>query len=240
MEYKRVLIVIPAYNEADRVGHVVAEVRRTLPGADVLVVDDGSRDRTAENARSAGARVMALPVNLGYGAALQAGYKLAVRDGYPIVGQLDADGQHPPEFLPSMLERLEMSDADVVIGSRFLDKRGHYRPSAARKLGIAVFARLASWYMRHPVSDPTSGFQVMRGKVARFFCSEVYPTDYPDADILILLHRSGFRVREVPVEMRLAPAGKRLHSGHRSLYYVYKMMLSILVTLLRPRAVEEA
>ncbi|MFN2616585.1 MAG: glycosyltransferase family 2 protein [Thermoleophilaceae bacterium] len=236
---ERTLIIIPAYNEAGRVGTVVRQVAQALPEADVVVVDDGSRDTTASEAAQSGARVLALPVNLGYGGALQGGYKLAVREGYPVVGQIDADGQHPAEFLPAMLQRLRQGDADVVIGSRFLDGDGHYRPSRARKLGIALFARLASLYMRQPVSDPTSGFQVMQAKVARFFCGEVYPTDYPDADILILLHRSGFRVREVPVQMRGAPEGKRLHSGHRSLYYVYKMMLSILVTLLRPRAAEE-
>ena len=238
MNAARTLLIVPAYNEEGRVGPVVREVKSAVPHADVLVVDDGSSDGTADEASRAGARVLALPVNLGYGGALQAGYKVAVREGFPLIGQIDADGQHPAEYLPAMLDRLAVGDADVVIGSRFLDRDGHYRPSRARKLGIALFARLASWYMRQPVSDPTSGFQVMRAKVARFFCSEVYPTDYPDADILILLHRSGFRVREVPVQMRLAPEGKRLHSGHRSLYYVYKMMLSILVTLLRPRTAD--
>jgi glycosyltransferase involved in cell wall biosynthesis len=234
MASNNTLIIIPAYDEAGRVGGVVRDVQESLPAADVLVVDDGSADATADEAAAAGARVLHLPVNLGYGAALQAGYKAAVRGGYSVVGQIDADGQHSAAYLPALIERLEESDADVVIGSRFLDRDGHYRSSRARKLGIGLFARVASLYMRQPVSDPTSGFQVMRNKVARFFCSEVYPTDYPDADILILLHRSGFRIREVPVQMQASP-GKSMHSGHRSLYYVYKMILSIVVTLLRPR-----
>jgi len=238
MNPERTLIVIPAFNEASRVGKVVRDVRECLPSADVLVVNDGSADHTEDVARAAGARVLSLPVNLGYGAALQAGYKAAVRGGYEIVGQLDADGQHHASDLPRLLERLEDPDADVVIGSRFLDKDGHYRPSRARKVGIALFARLASYYTRQHVSDPTSGYQVLKVPVARFFCSEVYPSDYPDADILILLHRSGFRVREVPVQMRESDS-KSMHSGHRSLYYVYKMTLSILVTLLRPRVADE-
>lgn len=232
---ERVLIVIPAYNEQGKVGAVVHDVRENLPQADVLVVDDGSADATAAEARAAGARVVSLPLNLGYGAALQTGYKSAVRDGYPIVGQIDADGQHSAAHLCRMLDRLNEPDADVVIGSRFLDRDGHYRPSRARKLGIAMFSRVASALMRQPVTDPTSGFQVMRIPVAKFFCSDVYPSDYPDADILILLHRSGFRVREIGVQMR-EPDGKSMHSGHRSLYYVYKMWLSIMVTLLRRRA----
>jgi glycosyltransferase involved in cell wall biosynthesis len=231
----RLLIVIPAFNEAGRVGFVINDVHRVVPDADLLVVDDGSADTTALEAAEAGASVLSLPVNSGYGTALQTGYKYAVRHGYGLVGQIDADGQHQASYLRDMLAALDDTDVDVVIGSRFLDRDGHYRPSVARKLGIALFARLATIITRQHVTDPTSGFQIMRLRVAQFFCSDVYPADYPDADILILLDRSGFRVREVPVQMRPSP-GQSMHSGHRSLYYMYKMLLSILVTLLRPRA----
>lgn len=231
---ERVLIAIPAYNEAGHVGGVVDDVRAHLPEADVLVVDDGSADETSGEAREAGAIVVRLPVNSGYGAALQTAYKYAVRGGYELVGQIDADGQHRAEFLPQMIAALDGEDADVVIGSRFLDRDGHYTPSAARKVGIAIFSRLATLLTRRHITDPTSGFQVMRISVARFFCTDVYPADYPDADILVLLHRSGFDVAEVPVQMRPSP-GVSMHSGHRSLYYVYKMLLSLLVTMLRPR-----
>lgn len=232
LRHKRMLVVMPAYNEEGRVGEVVRELRRCIRAADILVVNDGSTDETAREAAAAGARVASLPVNLGYGAALQTGFKYAVRHGYDLVGQVDADGQHSPEYFRALLQRMQDEDADVVIGSRFVDRDGHYRPSRARKLGMALFGSIASAVTRQHVSDPTSGFQVMRLPVARFFCSEVYPSDYPDADILILLHRSGFKVSEVGVRMR-APEGKSMHSGHRSLYYVYKMSLSILVTLLR-------
>jgi glycosyltransferase involved in cell wall biosynthesis len=226
------LVIIPAYNEEGRVGTVVRDVLQHLRGADVLVVDDGSDDGTAGEAAQAGARVVSLPVNLGYGAALQTGYKYAVRAAYPLVGQIDADGQHRAAHFRALLGRLREEDVDVVIGSRFLDRDGHYRPSRARKLGMAMFGGIASAVTRQHISDPTSGFQVLRRPVAQFFSSEVYPSDYPDADILILLHRSGFRVAEVGVQMG-PPPGKSMHSGHRSLYYVYKMSLSILVTLLR-------
>jgi glycosyltransferase involved in cell wall biosynthesis len=236
MNDDRVLILIPAYNEQARVGAVITGVHKVLPSADIVVIDDGSSDETSVAARSAGASVLRLPMNLGYGAALQTGYKWAVRHGYPLIGQLDADGQHTPDHLPEMFEKLRSEPADVVIGSRFLDGDGHYRPSAARKVGIALFSRVASLLMSQHITDPTSGLQVMRLPVARFFCTEVYPSDYPDADILILLHRSGFRVREIAVQMK-PPPGKSMHSGHRSLYYMYKMWLSILVTLLRRRTV---
>jgi glycosyltransferase involved in cell wall biosynthesis len=228
----RLLVVMPAFNESGKVGPVVAGVLEELPGSDVLVVDDGSSDDTAAEARRAGAAVVTLPVNLGYGAALQTGYKHAIRCGYDFVGQIDADGQHEPVYLRKLLDEFSDPGIDVALGSRFLDGDGHYKPSAARKIGMGLFGRIASLVMRQSVTDPTSGFQVMRIDVARFFCSAVYPTDYPDADILILLHRSGFKVREVAVRMA-PPTGKSMHSGHRSLYYVYKMSLSIFVTLLR-------
>lgn len=228
------LVVIPAFNEAGRVGEVVRRTRSELPAADVLVVDDGSSDATAREALAAGAKTISLPVNLGYGAALQTGYKFAVRNGYDVVGQIDADGQHSPAYFAPLLDQLHDGGVDIAIGSRFLDRDGHYKPSAARRVGMALFARVASRVTRQHVSDPTSGFQVMRRSVAEFFCSEVYPSDYPDADILILLHRSGFRTAEVGVQMA-PPPGKSMHAGHRSLYYVYKMTLSILVTLMRPK-----
>lgn len=235
---QRLIVLIPAYNEAGKIGAVIEDIRTEMPSADILVVNDGSSDATATEAREAGADVLSLPVNLGYGAALQTGYKYAVRGGYDIIGQIDGDGQHLARFLNQMVDRLRDPDVDVVVGSRFLDGDGHYQPSLARKMGMALFSGIASAVMRQHISDPTSGFQVMRRPVASFFCSEVYPADYPDADILILLHRSGFRVTEMAVQMR-EPDGKSMHAGHRSLYYMYKMTLSITMTMLR-RASGEA
>lgn len=234
MTDESILLIIPAFNEETNIARVIAETHTSMPRADVLVVDDASSDATAQVALEAGAQVLSLPVNLGYGGALQTGYKWAARRRYMLLGQLDGDGQHSPAYLPAMFEKLLADDVDVVIGSRFLDGDGHYRPSAARKVGIALFSRVASVIMHQHITDPTSGLQVMRLPVARFFCTEVYPSDYPDADILILLHRSGFRVREMAVQMA-PPSGKSMHSGHRSVYYIYKMWLSIFVTLLRRR-----
>lgn len=229
------LVVIPAFNEAETIGPVVSDVRDTLPGATVLVVDDGSTDGTRHVAAEAGAVVLGLRVNCGYGVALQAGYKFAVRHGYELIAQMDADGQHLAEFLPGMLDLVARGEADLVLGSRFLDGDGHYRPSLARRVGMELFGRIASLVMRQPVTDPTSGYQAMNARVTRFFCSGVYPTDFPDADVLILLHRSGFRVKEVPVKMRMYD-GPSMHGGHGSVYYVYKMFLSIFLTMLRPAA----
>lgn len=226
------LIVIPAYNEFGRVGKVIDDVHGALPGVDVVVIDDGSTDDTAIEAEAAGASVLTLPFNSGYGVALQTGYKYGVRRGYGMIGQIDADGQHRASYLAQMLEALERQRADLIVGSRFLGKDRHYKPPLARALGIRLFAGLASALTHQQVSDPTSGFQLMRSQVARLFCSEVYPTDYPDADVLILLHRTGYRVREIAVQMRPSP-GKSMHSLRGGFYYLYKMLLSILVTLLR-------
>jgi glycosyltransferase involved in cell wall biosynthesis len=229
------LILIPAFNEAAQIAAVVADVKKVLPNASVLVIDDGSSDETALVAEAAGALVLRLRLNCGYGVALQAGYKYAVRNQFAQIGQLDADGQHTAEFLPEMLDLVEAGGADLVVGSRFLDGDGHYTPSLARKVGMELFGRVASITMRQPITDPTSGYQAMNLKVATFFCSDVYPSDFPDADVLILLHRAGFSVRELPVKMRMYD-GPSMHGGHGSIYYVYKMFLSIALTMIRPKA----
>ena len=174
-----------------------------------------------------------MPVNCGYGVALQAGFKYAAREGYDLVAQMDADGQHLARFLPAVLAPIRARTADLVVGSRFLDGDGHYEPSLARKVGMELFGRIASLIMRQPVTDPTSGYQAMNGKVVELFCTGVYPGDFPDADVLVLLHRAGFSVKEVPVQMRTYD-GPSMHGGHGSIYYVYKMLLSIGLNLLRP------
>lgn len=228
----KTLVVIPAYNEAERVGGVVSAVRAELPAADVLVVDDGSGDGTAAAARAAGARVVALPFNLGYGVALQTGYKYALREGYDVVAQMDADGQHEPRDLRSLLEVVRSGAADVAIGSRFLAGR-RFEASPARRAGMRLFAVIASLLTGRRVTDPTSGFQALDRRVVRYYVGPSYPVDYPDADMLILLHYAGFRFVEVPVTMYPAVTGKSMHSGLRPLYYVFKMMLAILMVVLR-------
>jgi glycosyltransferase involved in cell wall biosynthesis len=226
------LVIIPAFDEAPRVGQVVARVYEALPDADVLVVDDGSRDETAKVARSAGARVVSLPFNLGYGVALQTGYKYALIKGYDSVLQMDADGQHEPRDLPALLEVVRSNRADVAIGSRFLSARKYDAPFM-RRAGMRVFAAIASALTRTRVTDPTSGFQALNRRVAEYYASPAYPADYPDADVLVMLHYAGFKFVEVPVTMYPADGGKSMHSGWRPLYYVFKMFLSIIMVILR-------
>ena len=228
---KEILVIIPAYNECRVIGTVVGRVKACLPEADILVVNDGSDDDTAGIARQSGARVISLLFNIGYGAALQTGYKYAREKGYNYVLQLDADGQHEPTFLKDILRELETGPADVVIGSRYLREES-YRPSFARRQGMKLFAKLTSVIIRQQISDPTSGFQGFRKSVLNFMVSDYFPVDYPDADFIIMLHKCGFRIKEIPVIMK-AGSGKSMHSGAKPLYYIFKMILSILITLLR-------
>jgi glycosyltransferase involved in cell wall biosynthesis len=228
----KTLVTIPAYNEAPRIGRVIAGIKAALPGTDILVIDDGSRDETTACARQAGARVVSLPINLGYGVALQTGYKYALAHDFDLLLQMDADGQHEPRDLPRLLEVVASGRADVAIGSRFLGGNNYHAPWP-RRMGMRLFAAIASGLTHTRVTDPTSGFQALNRRVLNYYSGPAYPVDYPDADVLIMLHLAGFRFVEVPVTMYAASSGKSMHGGLRPLYYTFKMLLSILMVLLR-------
>lgn len=230
----KTLVLIPAYNEAARIAEVVANVRRVVPAYDIAVVNDGSRDDTAAAARAAGASVVSHPFNMGYGVAIQTGYKYAHANGYDFLVQIDGDGQHDPAYIPKLLEPVMGGKADFAIGSRFLEA-GSYEPALARRIGMAFFRKVVSWITGTRITDSTSGYQAFNREVIRYFSSGAFPCDYPDADMLITLHRAGFSIREVPVRMYANAEGKSMHSGLKPLYYIFKMLLSILVTLLRER-----
>lgn len=231
----RPLVVIPAFNEAGSLGKVFDGIRAVDPGLPVVVVDDGSTDGTSRVARDAGARVVRLPFNMGYGVALQTGYKYALSEGYDCVVQLDGDGQHEPADIPALLEVIKRGEADVALGSRFLGGMT-YQPDLARRIGMRLFGLLAFALIRVRFTDVTSGFQALSGDVLRFFTAERYPVDYPDADVLIMLARAGFRIKEVPVRMYQRKQAGSMHSGLRPIYYVFKMLLSVLLTPLRREA----
>jgi hypothetical protein len=230
----KILIIIPAFNEGARIGEVVRRVRETNPDFDIVVIDDGSRDETAQIAREAGAEVVTHPFNMGYGVAIQTGYKYALAHGYDYLVQIDGDGQHDPAFIPNVLAPVMAGETDFALGSRFLGGDS-YEPSAARRIGMAFFRWLVSRIIGTLITDSTSGYQAFNREVIRYFTTEVFPCDYPDADMLITLHRAGFRIREVPVRMHANLDGRSMHSGWKPLYYMFKMLLSIFVTLLRKK-----
>lgn len=231
MNKNNLAIIIPAYNEAGRIATSIAGIRK-FSNADIVIVNDGSDDDTAGEAKAAGARVIELPFNLGYGAALQTGFKYAIDKGYEFAVQMDADGQHDPLSIEALISPVLKDEVDVVIGSRFLDK-GNYKAPFVRRMGMYFFGIITSVVTGRRITDPTSGFQALNKKVMEFYASDAYPADYPDADVIIMLHRQGFRFKEVPVIMHNA-AKRSMHGGIlKPLYYIFKMMLSIFVTLLR-------
>lgn len=225
------IIIIPVYNEEANIAGVIKDIHSILPNIDILVIDDGSHDNTAKHAIGAGASVISHPFNLGYGAALQTGFKYAIKNDYDYTVQIDGDGQHDPKFIPSLFEVVENGDADIAVGSRYL--QGGYRSTLSRMARIFLFGRITSFIIRQRVTDPTSGFQGLNKDVIRFYASKLYPVDYPDADVLIMLHRAGFRIKEIPVVMYKKACKQSMHSGIKPLYYIFKMFLSISVTLLR-------
>jgi glycosyltransferase involved in cell wall biosynthesis len=232
-EYPSTLVIIPAFNEAQNIVQVIKSIQKHVPGIDILVINDGSRDMTAFLAASTGVRVVSHPFNMGYGAACQTGFKYAYRKGYNYVVQMDGDGQHEPACIPDLLTAVQQPDVDIVLGSRWLGLTEYSGPMI-RKFGKFFFAFLASTITKHKVTDPTTGFQALNRQVLQFYCTEVYPVDYPDADMIIVLDRSGFKVKEVPVTMYHNHTGKSMHSGViRPIYYGMKMMMSITMTLLR-------
>ena len=235
----RTIVLIPAYNEGKRIGQVIEEIKRTLPQIDVLVIDDGSTDDCRQRAMEAGAKVISHPFNLGYGSALQTGYKYVLREGYETIVQMDGDGQHDPSFISDLLAIIQGGEADIAIGSRFLKKEEResyglsYRAPFTRRLGMKLFGTITSFLIRQQVTDSTSGYQALDRKVLEWVSGDKFPVDYPDADVIIMLHRAGFRIKEVPVRMVESQEKKSMHSGWKPAYYIFKMFLSIFVTLMR-------
>jgi glycosyltransferase involved in cell wall biosynthesis len=229
------LVIMPARNEAESVGLTIQRIRGAMPEVDILVISDSSTDATAELAESAGAVVVRLPHRLGYGGAVQTGFKYAVTSGHDYVIQMDADGQHDPASAPALLAPVAAGKADVAIGSRFLGELG-YRIPVGRRIGMRFFAGVASLLTGQRFSDPTSGYQAMNRKAFTYFSRDNYPSDFPDADAIVSLVFAGFRVIEVPVRMLPRLRGVSMHSNLGAIYYVSKMTLSILMVALRGSA----
>lgn len=235
------LVIFPVRNEARNLERLLGPLLEVVQreGYHLLAIDDASTDASAEILRRQDVATIRLAENLGYGAALQAGYKYALANGYEQLMQLDGDGQHDPRFLPLLLQRLQ--SCDVVIGSRFLPLDPQpfapagelYLGTPVRRLGIRLFRLLLRILTRTAITDPTSGYIGMNRRCLRFLSMDSYPYDFPDADVLCTLIRNGFRLCETPVYMYRNESGGQLHRGLAPLWYMFKVTLSLFISGLR-------
>ena len=231
----RRVAIVPAYNEEASIAGVVGELLAYDPGLRVVVVDDGSTDRTADLARAAGAKVISLAFNLGIGGAVQTGFRYAWEQGFDVAIRADGDGQHDPAELDAILRPVLADEADVAVGSRFIGGDG-YRSSRSRRAGIRLLAWIVSALTRQRITDPTSGFQAANRRGIRLFAAD-YPHDYPEAEATVMVFKHRLRLREVPVAMRARESGRSSITTVRSVYYMVKVVLAIFVALFRRKAV---
>ncbi|MDP2645987.1 MAG: glycosyltransferase family 2 protein [Desulfobacterales bacterium] len=225
-------VIIPAFNEEKTVGRVIAGIKASTD-ADLVVIDDGSQDRTAEISTNAGAYVIRHPFNMGYGAALQTGYKYALQENYDALVQMDADGQHDPGSIPDFFSQIAAGQCHVIIGSRFLGNK-NYPIGLLKSAAIWIFKKIIWIISRQRITDPTSGYQCLHRRVFSFFVDDGFPSDYPDANIIVCLYRLGFVVKEIPVTMVQNPCGKSMHRGLWTIaYYFFNIFLSLFVGLIR-------
>lgn len=228
---RRRIAIVPAFNEEGSVGQVIDEILDFDAGFEIVVVDDGSSDRTAAVARSRGVHVVCLPFNLGIGAAMQTGYRFAHEHGFDLAVQIDGDGQHDPAELPAILAPVLRDEADLVVGSRFSGENS-FRSSFLRRLGIRLFAWTVSAIARQRVTDTTSGFRAVNRRAIALFAAD-YPHDYPEVEATVMVVRHRLRLKEVPVRMRERTAGRSSITAFRSVYYMFKVLLALLVDVFR-------
>lgn len=231
---RRVLVIMPAFNEREALPGVLAELAVELPEADVLVVNDGSSDDTAQVARGAGVTVLDLALNLGVGGAMRAGYRFAAREGYQVAVQVDADGQHDPADVRRLIAGLDELEADVVIGARFAGT-GTYTVRGPRRWAMSVLALVLSRIARTRLADTTSGFRAANRRAIELFARE-YPAEYlgDTVEALVIACRAGLRVRQVPVHMRPRAGGVPSQSPFWAAVFLGRALLALVIALSRP------
>jgi glycosyltransferase involved in cell wall biosynthesis len=237
--HNKCLAVVPAYNEEASIVDVIQALRRHASDFEILVVDDGSTDRTRQLAEAAGVRVLRLPFNLGIGGAVQAGFTFALEHGYDRMVQVDGDGQHDPHEIHRLMETMSADRSiDVVCGSRFLTADHRYPAPISRRTGIHVFAFILSRIMGQRVSDPTSGFRLYNDRAIALFARD-YPHDYPEVEAVLMVHHHRLRMVEIPVRMFRRNGGVSSINSGKSVYYMLKVLLALFVGLARVRPVPE-
>lgn len=227
------LIIIPAYNESESIKSTVEDIVNNADGFDYIVINDCSTDDTAKICQDNHFNYLSLPVNLGIGGAVQTGYMYAYRNNYDVAVQVDGDGQHDVRFLSEMVSHIEKNKLDMVIGSRFIDREG-FQSSAMRRFGINYFTGLIKLCTGKKITDPTSGLRMVGKNIIAEFAKE-YPKDYPEPETVVSILRKGYKVEEIPVIMRERQGGVSSISLKKSVYYMVKVTLAILVEILRKR-----
>jgi glycosyltransferase involved in cell wall biosynthesis len=226
------IVIIPAYNEENSIASVIRSIKGHHPDMDIVVINDGSADHTSRVAKDTGmAFVVDLSVNVGIGGAVQTGYLFAQRNGYDIAIQIDADGQHDPKDLNKVVSVVASGEADCCVGSRFVEKTD-YQSSFSRRTGIRFFSWMIRFTVGKRITDPTSGFRAVNQPIIDVF-AEYYPDDYPEVEAVVLLERMGFRVKEAAVQMHNRAAGHSSITPFKSLYYMLKVSLAVLITRIR-------
>lgn len=225
------LVIIPAYNEGENIKSTVEEVIKKAKGFDYVVINDCSTDDTKMICEKSNFNVINLPINLGIGGAVQTGYRYGYNEGYDLAVQVDGDGQHNPEFLVKMAEFMEEYQADMVIGSRFIDKEG-FQSSGTRRIGIKYFTILIKILTGKTITDPTSGLRMVNRDIMHMFAYD-YPKDYPEPESVVAVLRRKKKVEEIPVIMRARTGGVSSISLKKSVYYMVKVTLAILIERIR-------
>ncbi|WP_026510182.1 glycosyltransferase family 2 protein [Butyrivibrio sp. LC3010] len=225
------LIIIPAYNEGESICGTISKIKEDAPDFDYIIINDCSTDDTLQKCISNGYNYLNLPINLGIGGAVQTGYKYAAENNYKIAVQVDGDGQHDPSFLSKMEETLIKENADMVIGSRFITKEG-FQSTLARRIGIGYFTKLIKLFTGETITDPTSGLRMVGRDLIELFAID-YPRDYPEPESLVKAIKNQRKVIEIPVIMKERQGGQSSIRLKKSVYYMIKVSLAIVLELLR-------
>lgn len=223
----KTLIIIPAYNEAESIELVIDNLIQNYPQYDYVIVNDGSTDNTADICHKRGYKVIDLPINLGIGGAVQTGYRYAMKNGYDIAVQMDGDGQHDAAFLDGMRDEIESGKADAVIGSRFVTGEG-FQSSTTRRIGINFLSILGKILTGVRLRDITSGYRMVNRKLIAIYASD-YPSDYPEPEAMVIAAIHGCRIAEYPVIMKERENGTSSINFKRSVYYMVKVTLAMLI-----------
>ena len=225
------LVIIPAYTERESIRKTVEEIKKDAEEFDYIVINDCSTDDTRDICEKYNYNYIDLPINLGIGGAVQTGYRYGYKAGYDLAVQVDGDGQHDPKFLCQMAEYLEKNNVDMVIGSRFIDKKG-FQSSGIRRIGIRYFTFLIKVLTGKTITDPTSGLRIVNRDIMNIFAYD-YPKDYPEPESVMSILRRGKKVEEIPVVMRERNGGESSISMKKSIYYMVKVTLAILIERIR-------